>query len=364
MPMSRARICSTPSASGNRPPDSAHTTNGRQLGDVVGEVVGEEPADVGERRPALLARRRRCVAKSSSSSTRSAASRATSVPDRPIATPMSASRRAGAVVDPVAGHRHHVARAPAAPGRCGACPRGSTRAITTPSRSTSAPELGVVVGEVGARRPRARRRPSSPTSVAMAARVAGWSPVTIATWMPARPALRDAPSPTSARGGSWSATSPQQLEVATRPSSASAGGRAGPTAADATASTRRPSSRQGVAARSAAARSAPPTHRGSTRVGRALARAAHRRQHRLTAATAGSNGNRRLRVARRVGVGVDPQPAGEDVERGLHRVTVRHPRAVGVGGEAGASTAPRPARAARARRAPPGRRTATVAVGS
>ena len=28
VPMSRARICSTPSASGKRPPDSAHTTNG------------------------------------------------------------------------------------------------------------------------------------------------------------------------------------------------------------------------------------------------------------------------------------------------------------------------------------------------
>ena len=30
---------------------------GRELGDVVGEVVGEEPADVGERRPSLLDRR-------------------------------------------------------------------------------------------------------------------------------------------------------------------------------------------------------------------------------------------------------------------------------------------------------------------
>ena len=52
--MSRQRICSTPRASGKRPPDSAHTTNGRELGDVVGEVVGEEAADVGERRAALL----------------------------------------------------------------------------------------------------------------------------------------------------------------------------------------------------------------------------------------------------------------------------------------------------------------------
>ena len=49
------------------------------------------------------------VAKSSSSSTRSAASRATSVPLRPMAMPMSAAWQRGPVVDAVAGHRDDVA---------------------------------------------------------------------------------------------------------------------------------------------------------------------------------------------------------------------------------------------------------------
>ena len=47
---SAARRC----ASGNRPPDSAQIDERRQLGHVVGEVVGQEAADVRERRPALL----------------------------------------------------------------------------------------------------------------------------------------------------------------------------------------------------------------------------------------------------------------------------------------------------------------------
>ena len=150
VPMSRARICSTPSASGNRPPDSAQTTNGRELGDVVGEVVGEEPADVDERRPALLdagddawrsgrraARgrpppgRRRC-------------------PSAPMAMPMSASCRAGPSLTPspviaTTWPRARSARA------MRSLSSGETRATTTPSWSSRAPRTL-------RRRPGGRRR--------------------------------------------------------------------------------------------------------------------------------------------------------------------------------------------------------------
>ena len=157
VPMSRARICSTPSASGMRPPRQRPHDERRELGHVVGEVVGEEPADVRRTSRGPARRRRRCVAKSSSSSTRSAASRATSVPDRPIATPMSASLQRRAVVHAVAGHGHHVAAALQRPGDAQLV-LGRDAATTTPSRSSSAPRSCSSSREVGPCQRRGRGR--------------------------------------------------------------------------------------------------------------------------------------------------------------------------------------------------------------
>ena len=100
VPRSMARICSTVSGSGIAPPDEREHQERHDLGDGVGEDVEDELADVVVDPPALLDGRRRSVAKLSSVSTMVAASRATSVPHRPIATPMSARRSAGASLTP------------------------------------------------------------------------------------------------------------------------------------------------------------------------------------------------------------------------------------------------------------------------
>ena len=124
------------------------------------------------------------VAKLSSSSTRSAASRATSVPESPIAMPMFASWSAGASLTP-------------SPVMATTCPRlrnaraifnfssGETRLTTIPSLSINAPRTS---SSCGSSLP-SITRPSlinNPTSRAIARAVAGWSPVTIATRIPAR----------------------------------------------------------------------------------------------------------------------------------------------------------------------------------
>ena len=128
------------------------------------------------------------VAKSSSRSTRSAASRATSVPLRPMATPMSASLQGRAVVDAVAGHRDDVAAACSARAMR-SLSSGATRADHDRRRGRAcAPSTASSAGRsvpsrtslLGAERGRPR--------AAMARAVAGWSPVIMATRMPARPA--------------------------------------------------------------------------------------------------------------------------------------------------------------------------------
>ena len=90
VPMSRASTCKTPRASGIWPADRAHTTNGVSSATLsVRWYVRKRRMLANVARPCSTAAT--IVAKSSSSSTRSAASRATSVPDRPMAMPMSAS---------------------------------------------------------------------------------------------------------------------------------------------------------------------------------------------------------------------------------------------------------------------------------
>ena len=52
--MSRASICRTPRARGNCPPESAHTTNGVEFGDIIRKVVGQKALHVSEGSVALL----------------------------------------------------------------------------------------------------------------------------------------------------------------------------------------------------------------------------------------------------------------------------------------------------------------------
>ena len=87
------------------------------------------------------------VAKSSSSSTRSAASRATSVPLSPMATPMSACCRAGPSLTPSPVIATTWPRCWSRRATRSFC-SGVTRLTTTPSRSSSAAEDGVVLGQV------------------------------------------------------------------------------------------------------------------------------------------------------------------------------------------------------------------------
>ena len=63
---------------------------------------------------------------------------------------------------------------------------GETRATTMPSRSSSAPSTCVVVGELVAGQHEPVRRSAGRPRSAIAAAVAGWSPVIMATLMPAR----------------------------------------------------------------------------------------------------------------------------------------------------------------------------------
>ena len=89
----------TPMASGMRPPLSANTVNGTASGALLVKMY-----DVKRRMLAYTARpsSTACTidAKLSSSRIMSAASRATSVPEAPMATPMSAFFSAGASLTP------------------------------------------------------------------------------------------------------------------------------------------------------------------------------------------------------------------------------------------------------------------------
>ena len=199
------------------------------------------------------------VAKRSSSSTRSAASRATSVPDFPIATPMFASCSAGAsfTPSPVIATTWPRRRSATA---MRSLSSGETRATTTPSWSTISPSAWSSAGRSALVRTGSPSR-RSPTSVAMAAAVSGWSPVIMArrTW--ARRQASTA-SCTSGRGGSSMPTRPSRVS----PCSASASVSTGPGVASrrATASTRRP---RLVIADTSALAAATSTQRGSTASG-------------------------------------------------------------------------------------------------
>ena len=80
--------------------------------------------------------------------------------------------------------RRDLARA--APGRCAASPRARPGRRRCRRGRASAPRTCVVGGEVARRSGPGSSPARRPTSVAMAAAVAGWSPVIMATLMPAR----------------------------------------------------------------------------------------------------------------------------------------------------------------------------------
>ena len=151
------------------------------------------------------------TAKSSSNRTRSEASRATSVPVVPMAMPMSACCRAGPSFTP------SPVMATTWPRDCSArairsLSSGSIRARTNPSRSTSAASAA---SSSGRSLPSSTGPPGSmsPTCSAMARAVAGWSPVIMATWIPA-PRQAASAFPTPARGGSCRPTSPTSVRSA------------------------------------------------------------------------------------------------------------------------------------------------------
>ena len=128
------------------------------------------------------------------------------------------------VVDPVAGHRDDVA----AVAQSTAAMRSLSAGVDpgddrTVRRGRAAAELGVVGGQVAARHHQPRRPEQADLLGRSPRPVRGWSPVTIATRMPAvRQAARA--SATSGRGGSSSADQAEQLQVVSpSPSLAGAG---------------------------------------------------------------------------------------------------------------------------------------------
>ena len=192
-----------------------------------------------------------------------------------------------------------------------------------PSWSTSAPSAP---SSAGRSRPitTSRPAPSRPTSRAIARAVAGWSPVTMATRIPAcRHAARASAAPW--RGGSSSATSPRSVEVPF--------GLARPTRRHvrdrhdrlATASTRSP---RLASACSASARTASSAHQREDRVGRALHQDLVAGDHRHAAPPRVEREPARLGSGRARRAPVDADPPGERVERSLHRVAARDPSTV------------------------------------
>ena len=159
------------------------------------------------------------LAKLSSARTMSDASRVTSVPVRPMAMPMCASRSAGRVVDAVAGHRHD--RAPR-------LPVAHDAQLVLGRRARVHDRLGVLA------------RAHDPHLARDGRAVVGWSPVIMTVRIPAARAAATA-SIASVRGGSAIPTSPTQPQVALL----------GARRRTATASTRSPRSAISVVARAA-----------------------------------------------------------------------------------------------------------------
>ena len=145
-------------------------------------------------------------------------------------------------------------------GRYGICPRARR------GRSPRRPGRGGLRGaarRLAGPRPGRPGRPAcrSPTSSAIAVAVAGWSPVTMATLIPAR-RHRRASRTTSSRGGSSRATSPSSRRSCSQSSWRSGEPRRG---AEATASTRSPRAGECGSTAAEAPRSSPQS--GSTTSG-------------------------------------------------------------------------------------------------
>ena len=138
----------------------------------------------------------------------SAASRATSVPLRPIATPMSAVRSAGASLTPspvIATTSPASCSARAIRSFCSGVTRGDER-VGLVERGDAARRRPCASSR-GAVEDRARALEQSPMRRAIASAVMPWSPVTMTTRIPAA-RQRPTASATSGRGGSCIPTRP------------------------------------------------------------------------------------------------------------------------------------------------------------
>ena len=136
----------------------------------------------------------------------SAASRATAVPATPIATPMSAWRSAGASLTPSPVMATTWRSCWSARTRRSLC-SGATRAKTTASSAACRSDSS---SRASRSRPVSTSPSGNPSSRAIAAAVAGWSPVIIFTATPA-PRQAATASAASLRGGSLMAISPSNV---------------------------------------------------------------------------------------------------------------------------------------------------------
>ena len=187
--------------------------------------------------------------KSSSSSTTAAASRATSVPRWPMAMPICAAFSAGASFTPspvIATTSPAAFSASTMRSFCSGRTRAKTAISCTRTRNAASSSAAISA-------PVATGASSRPALRAMAAAVAGWSPVIMAMRMPALRQSRTA-SGTDGRSGSARATRPR------KPSAASASpplrGTPGPQRASASPRTRSPRPAISAAAASAASAAA------------------------------------------------------------------------------------------------------------
>ena len=215
---------------------------------------------------------------------------------------------------------------------------GETRATTVPSRSSKAPRTS---SSSGSSLPSMTWAPATqrPVWSAIARAVAGWSPVTMATLIPA-PRHASRAAWVAGRGGSWRASTARR--VRSRSASSASLGIDSEAGREATASSRSPREvKRSSSARSRSAATWASSHRSSTASGApftstpsAVAIDIRRRR--------GSKGKR----ARTSGADCDgTEPVGQRVDRGLHRVapgaTRPHHR-----GRLGPKEARRPMRAA------------------
>ena len=236
---------------------------------------------------------------------------------------MSACVQCGPVVDAVAGHRHDVTACAAAPGRSAACPR-ARRARPRRRRGRAARRAPArPSGRSCLRRTRSRRGRAARPRAAIARAVAGWSPVTIATRIPALPARCDRVRRARPR------------RVLERRAGRAARGRPRRRRRSRRGRRRADGARCNRQHPQAAARPSPRPRRAAPRyVAHERARVRRALHEDCSPTTTdmrrrrGSNGNRATTGASLVGVDVDAEPPRERVERGLHRIAVRDPASV------------------------------------